>query len=156
MFATIGMLGVLLAAGGALAEGEYTEGTAGGGGYYCAGEYKDSFGFQLDGEHLYESELVFQGRDEGVRVEAYDFEKVWFSETEEGYPVAHAKGWAYVEGTEGYWFHLMVQDRGDGIYDRVHLWVFEDKPEEGAEAEPLYHWMAHGLGGGNVWVDAHY
>jgi len=145
-------VGVLALLPNVAADYGYMPNTAGGGGWFYADMYKDSFGFYLNGEDWSESWLVFHGRDKMVKIQAYEFTEVSIEEAM-GYGTAHAWGWTYNNGMDGYWFHLLVTDKGKGTMDVFHLWVYQDDGNGMMDEQtPILEWEADGLGGGNIWV----
>lgn len=121
----------------------YKNNTAGGGGWMESSGYKNTFGMSLDGDDWMNSSLVFQARSDDMRIKTIEFSDI-IIEDNNGNLSANAWGNASVNGMGEYWFHLLVIDFGKGDKDIFHLWLEVEDQE--------YHWVALGLGGGNIWI----
>ena len=137
---------------------------AGGGGWFNVKNatgvvFKDTFGLELQGNRSLwnTSGFVFQGRDASVRIQPTNFTKInLMNMTEKGknFTMADAWGWAKANGVEGYWFHLVLVDKGNRSSDVLDLSVFKDtnKTWKMDETTPTWHWIATGLDGGMIHV----
>ncbi len=116
---------------------------AGGGGWFLAGDAKNTFGFYLNATNWSMSEFVLQARDLGVMVKAYQFDSISFAyDPDLGTGSADASGRALIGGVDAS-FHLIVEDNGGRSVDRLLLEVTTDVTQT---------WDVTGLGGGQIWV----